>query len=165
MKIREVQIDDAKSILDLMHQLDSETSFMMLEQGERDTTLEQQTKILESYTASHTQSMLVLSDNAGIHGYVAGIGNTANRNRHSMYCVMGIKQAMSGHGYGKQLLSCLEAWARAHEFSRLELTVMCHNDRAHRLYLSCGFEVEGIKRNSLKIDGQYVNEFYMSKLL
>ncbi|MVB59628.1 N-acetyltransferase, partial [Vibrio cholerae] len=30
---------------------------------------------------------------------------------------------------------------------------------------SCGFEVEGLKRHSLVVDGEYVNELYMSKLL
>ena len=78
---------------------------------------------------------------------------------------MGIKQSASGKGYGKKLLGCLETWAVERDFTRLELTVMCHNERAYNLYLSQGFEVEGTKRNSLKVDGQYVNEFYMSKLL
>ena len=42
---------------------------------------------------------------------------------------------------------------------------MTHNESAKRLYLSRGFEIEGTKRNSLRIDGEYVDEFYMSKLL
>ncbi|WP_045493041.1 GNAT family N-acetyltransferase [Vibrio hyugaensis] len=165
MEIREVRANDAQSMLDLMYQLDRETKFMMLEEGERKTTLEQQEKILESFAENSTKSMFVISDEHGVHGFVAGIGNTAHRNRHSMYCVMGIKQSASGNGYGKQLLGHLEAWAIEHGFSRLELTVMCHNERAYNLYLNYGFEVEGTKRNSLKVDGNYVDEFYMSKLL
>ncbi|MFW1531326.1 GNAT family protein [Vibrio parahaemolyticus] len=165
MKIREVCVSDAESILELMLQLDSETKFMMLEKDERETTIEQQKQILDSFVENNTKSMFVLSDDFGVHGFVAGIGNSANRNRHSMYCVMGIKQSASGKGYGKKLLGCLETWAVERDFTRLELTVMCHNERAYNLYLSQGFEVEGTKRNSLKVDGQYVNEFYMSKLL
>ncbi|OXD40042.1 GNAT family N-acetyltransferase, partial [Vibrio parahaemolyticus] len=38
MQIREVCVSDAESILELMLQLDSETKFMMLEKGERETT-------------------------------------------------------------------------------------------------------------------------------
>ncbi|HCG9605739.1 TPA: GNAT family N-acetyltransferase [Vibrio parahaemolyticus] len=165
MKIREVCVSDAESMLELMLQLDSETKFMMLEKGERETTIEQQKQILDSFVENNTKSMFVLSDDFGVYGFVAGIGNSANRNRHSMYCVMGIKQSASGKGYGKKLLGCLETWAVERDFTRLELTVMCHNERAYNLYLSQGFEVEGTKRNSLKVDGQYVNEFYMSKLL
>nr|WP_274011813.1 GNAT family N-acetyltransferase [Vibrio parahaemolyticus] len=165
MKIREVCVNDAESMLKLMLQLDSETKFMMLEKGERKTTIAQQKQILESFSENNTKSMFVLADDFGVHGFVAGIGNSANRNRHSMYCVMGIKQSVSGKGYGKKLLGCLEVWAAERDFTRLELTVMCHNERACNLYLSQGFEVEGTKRNSLKVDGQYINEFYMSKLL
>ncbi|SEF86472.1 Protein N-acetyltransferase, RimJ/RimL family [Vibrio hangzhouensis] len=165
VKVREAQVSDAESILELMFQLDTETKFMLFEEGERKTTLEQQVKILETFSESNIKSMFVLADELGVHGFSAGIGNSTNRNRHSMYCVMGIKQSVSGKGYGKQLLGKLEAWAIEHHFSRLELTVMCHNERAYNLYLSQGFEVEGTKRNSLKIDCQYVDEYYMSKLL
>ena len=58
----------------------------------------------------------------------------------------------------------LETWARQHQCTRMELTVMVHNERAKRLYLARGFEVEGTKRNSLKVDGKYVDELYMSTL-
>ncbi|WP_045608836.1 GNAT family N-acetyltransferase [Vibrio vulnificus] len=165
MQIREVRESDAQSLLDLMYQLDRESKFMMLEEGERTTTLEQQAKILESFSESASKAMFVISGENEVYGFAAGIGNTANRNRHSMYCVMGIKQSASGNGYGKQLLEHLETWAAGQEFTRLELTVMCHNDRAFNLYRKYGFEVEGTKRNSLKVDGHYVDEFYMSKLL
>jgi RimJ/RimL family protein N-acetyltransferase len=165
MQIREVRASDAQSVLSLMYQLDRESKFMMLEEGERSTTLEQQEKILESFCESNSKTMFVISDGQEVYGFAAGIGNTANRNRHSMYCVMGIKQLTSGRGYGKQLLEHLEAWALTQDFTRLELTVMCHNEGAFNLYNKHGFEIEGTKRNSLKVDGQYVDEFYMSKLL
>ncbi|EJC6747044.1 GNAT family N-acetyltransferase [Vibrio vulnificus] len=165
MQIREVRVSDAQSVLELMYQLDRESKFMMLEEGERNTTLEQQVKILESFSESDSKVMFVILSEQEVCGFVAGIGNTANRNCHSMYCVMGIKQSASGCGYGKQLLKHLENWALEHEFTRLELTVMCHNDRAFNLYQKQGFEVEGTKRNSLHVDGRYVDEFYMSKLL
>lgn len=165
MIIREVDIKDAAQLLALMVQLDHETKFMMLEPGERQTTLAQQKQTIESFHGNQSRVMLVLSDDVDLYGFVVGVGQTANRNKHSMYCVIGLKQSAAGHGYGKQLLNTLETWARTHDFTRIELTVMCHNERAYRLYLSCGFEVEGVKRNSLCIDGEYVDEYYMSKLL
>lgn len=56
-------------------------------------------------------------------------------------------------------------WAKKSQLHRLELTVIEHNEQAVHLYKKMGFEVEGVKRNSLLIDGQYVNELYMAKLL
>ncbi|MGF1733668.1 N-acetyltransferase family protein [Photobacterium kasasachensis] len=163
--IRKVEISDADSLLALMYKLDEETKFMMFEPGERNTTVEEQAKIINSFIVSKSKAMYVAEIEGKIVGYTVGIGNTANRNKHSMYCVIGIQQSQSGKGIGSQLLRYLECWAREHGFSRMELTVMEHNVRAKCLYLSQGFEVEGIKRNSLIIDGNSVNEYYMSKLL
>ncbi|MGF1812991.1 N-acetyltransferase, partial [Vibrio alginolyticus] len=88
MQIREVRPSDAQSVLELMYQLDRESKFMMLEEGERTTTLEQQVQILESFTESNSKVMFVISNEQEVCGFAVGIGNTANRNRHSMYCVM-----------------------------------------------------------------------------
>jgi len=165
MEIRQVAVSDAASVLRLMHQLDIETRFMMLEPDERTTSLAQQRDILSSFVSEQNKAMFVLCEEGCAYGYVAGVGNSANRNKHSMYCVIGIQQSLAGQGFGKKLLKRLEAWAINHGFSRMELTVMCHNQRAKRLYDSCGFEVEGVKRQSLLVDGQFVDEFYMSKLL
>lgn len=48
---------------------------------------------------------------------------------------------------------------------RLELTVLCTNKIALNLYKKSGFEIEGTKRKSMYIDGEYVDEYYMSKII
>ena len=50
------------------------------------------------------------------------------------------------------------------KFSRLELTVICENSVAKHLYEKNGFEIEGIKRKSVLVDGKYLDEFYMAKI-
>ena len=40
--IREIRVEDAAAFLQLGKQLDEETTFMLLEPGERNTTVEQQ---------------------------------------------------------------------------------------------------------------------------
>ena len=42
---------------------------------------------------------------------------------------------------------------------------MVHNERAIRLYKKMGFEIEGTKKHSLFVNGQYVDEYYMAKIL
>ena len=41
---------------------------------------------------------------------------------------------------------------------------MCPNVIAKHLYEKNGFEIEGIKKKSMLVDGVYVDEFYMAKL-
>ncbi|MDN6093431.1 MAG: hypothetical protein L0I49_07060 [Lactococcus raffinolactis] len=48
---------------------------------------------------------------------------------------------------------------------RLELTVIRTNLVAKRLYEQKGFVVEGTRKNAMIIDGDFVDEFYMAKLL
>jgi len=42
---------------------------------------------------------------------------------------------------------------------------MAHNARAIRLYKRMGFAIEGTKRQALLVNGTYVDEYYMAKLL
>jgi RimJ/RimL family protein N-acetyltransferase len=63
------------------------------------------------------------------------------------------------------MLSKLEQWAEGIGIRRLELTVMTHNERAVGLYKKIGFEVEGLRKDSLYVDGRYVDEYSMAKLL
>ena len=164
MLIRKVMTGEGSALLELMATLDEETTFMMLEPGERQTTAEDQNKVIESFDSSTSKVMFVADTGEELAGFVAGVGKTANRNKHSMYCVIGIRQNASGQGVGTRLMIELEAWAREHGFTRLELTVMVHNEPAKRLYLGRGFVAEGTKKNSLVIDGEYVDELYMAKV-
>ena len=165
MDIRQAQPGDGSELADLMTTLDEETKFMMLEPGERQTSAAAQEEAIKAFQSCSSKVMFVAEQDSHLVGFVVGVGNLANRNKHSMYCVIGILQCAVGQGLGHRLMAALEAWARAHWFTRLELTVMTHNDAAKRLYLSRGFQIEGVKRHSLCVDGVYVDEFYMSKLL
>ena len=165
MEIRKATVDDASRLVDLSRRLDCETSFMMFEPGERKITIEKQEERLRSIRESKNQAMFVAEIGRAIIGFVIGSGGSANRNRHSLYIVIGVLETYWGRGIGKHLMHALESWAMENNFHRLELTVMSHNERAIALYTKCGFEREGLKRDSLLVNGKYVNEFYMSKLI
>ena len=167
MITRPATTSDATAMLELFRDLDSETQFMLYEPGERTTTPEQQQHIILDFIETPSKTMQVAVDGASgeIAGFIVGIGNTQARNRHSVYCVIGIRQQFTGQGVGQQLLEALENWAREQQLHRLELSVMEHNHRAISLYRKCGFQSEGIKRHAIKINGQFINEYLMAKLL
>ena len=78
---------------------------------------------------------------------------------------MGVLQAWVGRGIGRSLLEALEGWAQSKGLHRLELMVNYNNERAIRLYEKFGFEREGVKRHALRVDGRYIDAFYMAKLI
>ncbi|WP_251550850.1 GNAT family N-acetyltransferase [Neobacillus muris] len=163
--IRKIRVSDAGEYLELCKKLDTETKFMLLEPGERKTTVEQQTQRIKDILEQDWSVLFVCETNGKLVGYLLAIRDRHKRALHSAYIVIGILQDYTGKGIGSQLFAELEAWAQARQVHRLELTVMCHNEAAVVLYKKIGFEIEGVKRHSLFIDDQLIDEYYMGKLL
>lgn len=163
--IREAAIGDEGELVKLFYTLDQETEFMLMEPGERTLSIEQQAEILKQFSQSSAKVIFVALEGNKIVGFIGGTGGEANRNRHSISIAMGVLASHCSVGIGTQLLQRLFDWATLHQFHRVELTVMDSNVRALALYEKLGFEVEGVKRHSLKISGTYINERYMAKLI
>ncbi|WP_459501156.1 N-acetyltransferase family protein [Bacillus sp. C1] len=163
--IREIQIEDAAAFLQLGKQLDVETSFMLLEPGERDLAVEQQAKMIQRFIDNHTSTIFVATHEEQVVGFILANGSDVQRKKHVATIVIGILQEYSGKGIGTILFKEIEKWARLHDVWRLELTVMAHNTRAQALYKKVGFKQEGIKKASLIVDGKNIDEYYMAKLL
>ena len=132
--IREIQIEDAASFLQLSKQLDEETKFMLYEPGERKFTAEQQEQMIHRFIENKYTTIFVAVEEERIVGFILVSGNNIQRKRHVASIVIGILQEYSGRGIGTRLFKEVEKWARLQDVWRLELTVMAHNTRAQALY-------------------------------
>jgi RimJ/RimL family protein N-acetyltransferase len=165
MIIRTIRESDTEQFLNLCKKLDIETQFMMLEPGERTTTVEEQQAQIKRLLSKENRAIFVAEHDGQLVGYLAALGGEFKRNKHSVQIVIGILQDFTGQGIGTQLFLALEDWAHRQHIHRLELTVMTHNKAGIALYKKQGFEIEGMKRHSMLVNGHYVDEFYMAKLL
>jgi len=165
MIIRSIRAEDAENFLHLCLQLDNETQFMLFEPGERTTTVEEERQRLQGLLTQANQNIFVAEQAGQLAGFLGAFGGSLQRNRDCAYIVIGILQAFAGQGLGTQFFQALDEWARQQGMHRLELTVMCHNAQAVHLYQKTGFQIEGIKQDSLLVNGAYVDEFYMAKIL
>jgi RimJ/RimL family protein N-acetyltransferase len=138
---------------------------MLFEPGERKISGEEQENRIELIRKSDNSTIFIVEDNKELIGYLIAIGGNAIRNKHSVYLVIGILAKYRGLGIGTKLFKQLENWAIKHKIHRLELTVVSLNEAGLQLYKKMGFEVEGTKKHSLYIQGEFVDEYYMSKLL
>ena len=109
--------------------------------------------------------LLVVEDDEEIVGFLLSQRKSIKRIGHSAYIVIGLLKDYRGKKIGLKLFEELEKWALNYNVTRLELTVMQHNKSAIKLYEKVGFKIEGLKENSLIIDGKYVNEYYMGKII
>jgi RimJ/RimL family protein N-acetyltransferase len=153
MIVRQVTESDAAQFGRLRTALDRETPFMMMEPGER------------RVRRSGNGVILVAEEDGALVGYLEVQGGAFRRNRHVGEIVVGMRGAYRGRGIGTRLFESAERWAAEHGLRRLELTVMTHNAAAIALYQKMGFAIEGTRRSSLLVDGSFVDEYYMAKLL
>jgi RimJ/RimL family protein N-acetyltransferase len=165
MYIRQISPDDAAAFVDLLREVEQDASFMLFERGERKTTVEEQRERIEKMERDRHSRIFVAERSGELIGYLIAIGGQAKRNNHSVYLVIGIRKEDQGRGVGSALFIELEKWANDHHIHRLELNVVTRNEAGLALYRKAGFEVEGLKRHSLVIDDEFVDEYYMSKLL
>lgn len=165
VQIRKIREDDAVEYLAMRKSLDKETKFMLLEAGERNFSIEkQQQSILQVINSDNKVILLAEVDNQ-IAGFISANGGDFIRNRHSAHITIGILSSFRGLGIGTLLFESILQWAHNIKIHRLELTVMEHNVRAIKLYTKMGFEIEGKKRHALLIDDNYIDEYYMAKLI
>jgi ribosomal protein S18 acetylase RimI-like enzyme len=83
---------------------------------------------------------------------------------HSGVLGMGLLPQFRHHGIGKRLILQALAAAQAFGMQRVELTVRENNANAIALYRNVGFEIEGVQRNAVFVDGTYENLILMAVL-
>jgi RimJ/RimL family protein N-acetyltransferase len=77
---------------------------------------------------------------------------------------VGLLPDFRGKGIGRKLMGQTIDAAFAFGLTRIELTVREENVNAIALYKSLGFEIEGLHRNAVRIEGQYENLYSMALL-
>lgn len=165
MIIREINTADSEALANLTKQVEASSEYMLWEPAERNMDPNKQRKMIEKMVKSKNSTIFVAEEKNTLIGFIMSVGGPANRNKHSAYIVIGILKEYRGQGVGTKLFQYLEQWALHHDIHRLELTVVTRNEIGISLYQKMGFEIEGRKRDSLLINSEYVDEYYMSKLL
>lgn len=161
MNIRKLETTDVEKYLGMLTQLDKETKSMLFEPGERTTSISQ---IKEGIKNKDSQTFIV-DCNSEVVGFIHVGRGFAKRIKHTGYIVIGILQDFQGKGLGSKLLGAVVNWAEINGLKRLELTVMTHNEAAVNIYKKTGFEIEGIRKCAMLVDGKYVDEYYMGKII
>ncbi|HLR40506.1 MAG TPA: GNAT family N-acetyltransferase [Virgibacillus sp.] len=165
MIIRQIKTADAEEFIQLVQQVEREAAYMLFEPGERDISVEQQRERIKVVEQDEHSAIFLAEKKHHLAGYLMAIGSSANRNKHTIYLVVGILDEYRWQGVGTNLFEQLENWATEQSVHRMELTVVTRNEAGLALYKKRGFEIEGTKRDSLLINGEYLDEYYMAKLL
>ncbi|MEZ4774161.1 MAG: GNAT family N-acetyltransferase [Bacteroidia bacterium] len=165
MNLREIHVTDAEAFIKLLSTIESESPFALLEPGERRTTIREQMDEIETILDRDNQTILIVEDGAELVGWLGAFGDSHRRTRHNVLLAVGVREDYRRKGIGSWLFTEIEKWAWAHNIRRMELIVLSQNKAGIGLYRKMGFQIEGTKRESYLLDGEYVDEYIMSKLL
>jgi RimJ/RimL family protein N-acetyltransferase len=157
--------NDAVALMKLKQRLDEQTSFMLLEPAERDTSTQALARHLEEVSRSENSLVIVADRRRDLAGYVELAGGKFRRNRATTHVIIGVLAEASGKGVGTALLEEAKRWAASRGLHRIELNVMAHNHRAIALYERMGFVREGRRVDCLLVDGKFLDELYMAMIL
>lgn len=165
MNLRPIHSTDAAAFIRLQEQIEAESPYALLEGGERRTGVREQQSEIEELLGRENQIIFVVEDRDALVGWLGAWGEPYRRIRHSVLIGVGVLAAYRRQGVATRLFEALEDWAWKHDLRRLELLVQTGNTAGINLYRKMGFQIEGTKRQSYCIDGKYVDEYLMSKLL
>jgi RimJ/RimL family protein N-acetyltransferase len=104
---------------------------------------------------------------AQLEGKIVGHANVQighlQKNKHTAYVATVISNPYRSIGIGSALMDASEKIAKLKGIEKLYLSVFSINEIAKKAYERWGFKTEAILSEQFKIEGQYVDEIYMSK--
>ena len=164
---KKLGVEEVNCFWNFLNVLDMETSYMMYEPNERKqrTNIQELKADIRSNVVDGNDFLQIAMEDDRIVGYIRAERGKFNRNSHTAYIVVGIIKDYSGKGIGTTFFENLDKWAKENGILRLELTVECHNKVAIHIYEKSGFEIEGIRRKSMCVGKDFVDEYYMAKML
>ena len=163
----EAQAADAEALIEFMNQVAGETDYLVMDDQGFQPSLEATRKILATSQEAEDQLCLLARLDDTIIGLINVRTQSPYRISHIGDIFMALRKDYGGDGIGRILLEEVITWAQEMgHLKRLELTVQVRNERAVRLYQSCGFDIEGIKKRGARTDeGEWLDLYYMGRLI
>lgn len=165
MNIREITPKDAHAYSQLRTTLDKESFMWGAARGERaslnDHAVREFTRLL-----GHPRSSIWVAEAEGaLVGFLSMETSMWASLSHTASLMVGVLASYQGKGVSTQFFARSELWARKQGIHRVELLVLTNNLVAIGLYKKLGYIEEGIRQQSSYINGQFVDEMHMAKLL
>ena len=164
LNIRLAVEEDAVGFLEAMQSAES-SNFMLFGPGERGLSIEGARKHIRVLNGGVGNALAIALLHEKVVGYIILKGEIISRLKHRASIVIGVHEAARGEGVGQALFSFIHELAMELGLHRLELTVMAHNEAALHVYQKMGYVIEGKRKHSLLVDGQFVDEFALAKIL
>ncbi len=164
--IREAAVEDARAVLDYVHEISGESDFLSFGPGEFEITEPEEQEFVGKCLASDNQLFILGSIDDTIVAMLIFSAGRRPRVRHSGEFSMSVRKQYWGLGIGSLMLDTLIEWARSTQIvKKINLRVRTDNQRAILLYEHKGFVIEGTIRKEILLDGKYFDHHWMGLAL
>ncbi len=167
LRYRLIQPLDAEAWLRLLIQVDKESDFLLFDKDERDTNIEKCLTYINKITHSEQpNSRLIIAETAEkkMVGYICGHIPSFKKKLHLMELSSGALKDYH-KGIGRELIKQLIQLAKEDGVKRLECCIMANNTVVLNGMKKIGFQIEGIKKSSIRINDEYIDEYILGMLL
>lgn len=163
--IRAPRPAEAAALLAFGDKVFGETTGFMRMPGERAADVAEMHGIIQAFRDGEGYFLRNAWEGDTPVGEVMLVRGPYRRNRGTASVGVGVLEKFWGTGVGPALMRAAEDQAKAWRLHRIELTVFETNPRARAFYRRLGYREEGVKRQSVRINGAFVDEIMMAKLL
>ncbi|YCA41711.1 GNAT family N-acetyltransferase [Bacillus sp. JZ8] len=108
----------------------------------------------------------VASINDKVAGYIGYKNPTGLKsNNHVLEIDIGVHPDFQRKGVGRALLNYIFSWGKKNGFTKVSIRVLSTNQPAIPFYISNGFKEQGTLKDEFLIDGKFVDDILMYKML
>lgn len=156
----------ASQIVKFYNKVGGETDYLSFGQDEYPQSAEEMADTIENMKDSHGTCMLLMMDGEEIVGIGTIDSSSKSRFRHVGTLGIVISQSHVGKGLGRVLMNALIDWSKDNgQTKKVTLVTHADNERAIALYVSLGFEREGLFRKDSYDGGSYYDSLSMALFL
>ena len=157
IKIREIEVEDYKELLDFMKKVKGETNFLLGYPDEIKLSYEDEKEHIKKVKTSETSNYFVVMKNNKMIGCIGFNGNTARKMKHYGTIGISVLKEYWGRGIATTLLEKLISWSKEKGIKKINLDVFENNESAIKLYEKFGFKLEGCIEDGIFDGENYIN--------
>lgn len=157
--------EDATAIIRTIKSTSQERSYVLMEQYGKNAESEREyirlmdcEKCLLLVATAHDEVV------GSLAAFQADDGDNP-RTAHILKSGLHLAETYRGLGIGSEMLRYIDAWAREHQFKKLEVGIFTTNKRSLHLFSRAGFQEEGTRRKRFWVGNEYFDEVLMGKVL
>lgn len=163
---KSIDTKDYKNITKMIEKLADETNYYPFTSQDYNISEEEQKAFIGKMNSQENCFILGCFDNDILVGVVYLYGGNRARNYHSCTLGIGVLKDYSNMGIGSNLISKAIDYAyNCDVIGKINIQVVKENKRAINFYKKYNFQIEGIEKRSLFIDGRFYDSVNLGLVL